>query len=280
MRLDVAADHVDFSTARGALAGRYHHGDRFKPFLHPLLSPKGHGVSLASPHDHKHHKGLLYALRIAGLNFWEEAPTLPGERVGRQTHLAFTDVRTRGDEVGLTETLRWEPLDGGDAVFDETRTLACRREGTGFRWSWTTTLTARRAFTLIQSQWSFAKPDGRRINYHGLGLRLRREFGGGTRNNALQLDDGPLQWNRSDAPFDFTTAMGAVPQRVTFAGCIDGFHPAPEIAVTIEQHQANGLFVLETPFSFVALGPSNLAARPLGAGESLVEHYTVTVADR
>lgn len=279
LRLIVTDQHVDFVAADGTLAGRYHHRDEFKPFIHPLNSPQGHCVSLARPHDHRHHKALMYALRTPELNFWEEVSTLPGEKVGRERHVAFAEVRAVGDVVGFAETLVWEPMEGGAAVFDEIRRISCRREGAAFVWSWDTTLTTHRSTRLIQSQWSRPSPEGRKINYHGLGLRFCREFAGGTRNNALQLDDGPLQWNRNAKPFDFAVAMGATPRSVTYVGHIDGTWPVPRIGVTLTQQQANGLFVLETPFAFMALGPSNLAEKPLAAGDVLREKYTVTVAD-
>ncbi len=280
MQMTIGPVFVEFMTADGALAGRYNYTDPFKPYLHPLLSPQGHCVSLASPHDHKHHKGLMYALRTPELNFWEESTRAPGEAVGRERHLAFSDVRASGDEVGFTETLSWEPSGGGPAVFEEMRRIACRRVGAAFQWTWETTLKVRRATRLIQSQASHKKADGSIVNYHGLGLRFRREFGGGTRNNALQLDDGPEQWNKGASRLEFSSVMGATPRRVTFIGCIDGFSPAPQVAVTLSQQQGNGLFVMETPFAFLALGPSNLAERPLRDGESLAERYTVTVTDR
>lgn len=280
MKLEVAPDYVAFVAADGVVAGRYNYRDPFKPHFHPVASPKGYIVSLVSPHDHQHHKGLMYALRTPELNFWEERSTLPGERVGRQRHLAFAEVRESGAEVGFTQTLSWEAVEGGDVVFDETRRIACRREGPGFVWTWESTLKTLRATRLVQSQWSHKKPDGGKINYHGLGFRFRREFGGGTRNNALQLDDGPLRVNRGSTAFDFTSAMGAAPARVTFVGSIDGVWPVPQVAVTLAQQQRNGLFVMEVPFALIALGPSNLAERQLAAGEVLVERYTITIADR
>ena len=133
---------------------------------------------------------------------------------------------------------------------------------------------------LIQSQWSHKKPDGTKVNYHGLGLRLRREFGGGTRNNALQIDDEPVRLNQGSQRFDFTSVMGATPERVTFIGSIDGIWPVPRVAVTLAQRQKNGLFVMEIPFAFLALGPSNLAERSIAADEALVERYIITVADQ
>lgn len=279
MRLIFADAHVDFVTAEGRLAGRYHHGDAFKPFIHPLNSPQGHTVSLARPHDHRHHKGLMYALRIPELNFWEEVSTRPGEAVGRERHVAFAEVRAAGEEVGFTETLAWEPAAGGSAVFDETRRVSCRQNGAAFVWTWEVTLHVLTDTRLIQSQWSHKSAEGRLTNYHGLGLRMCREFGGSTRNNALQLDDGPVQWNRNGKPYDFTQAMGATPRRVTYVGHIDGTWPVPRIAVSMTQEEKNGLFIFESPFAFMALGPSNLAERSLAAGELLRGRYTVTIED-
>ncbi|MBI5693584.1 MAG: PmoA family protein [Verrucomicrobia bacterium] len=279
LRLVLTAERVDFVSADGRLAGRYHPRDEFKPYVHPLNSPAGHCVSLAQPHDHRHHKGLMYALRTPELNFWEEVSTRPGEQVGRQRHRDFTEVRREGPEIGFTETLSWEPAEGGAPAFEEVRRVSCRREGASYVWSWDTTLTACRDTKLIQSQWSRKTADGRVVNYHGLGIRFCREFAGGTRNNALQLDDGPVQWNRNSKPFDFEGAMGAVVRRATYIGHVDGTWPVPRLGVTLAQEQQNALFVLETPFAFMAMGPSALGEVTLRAGQVLRERYTVTVAD-
>ena len=65
-------------------------------------------MSLAMPHDHPHHKGLMYALRTPHVNFWEERSTLPGEVVGRQIHQQFDELTEVGEHVGFVELLRWE----------------------------------------------------------------------------------------------------------------------------------------------------------------------------
>lgn len=273
-----------FSDDGHRLAGIYRLGDPFKPFIHPLTSPAGHVVSLASPHDHVHHKGLMYALRVPGLNFWEERSTLPGERVGRQAHLGFDAWVDRGPEAGFTQRLAWRPVGGGEPVLTEVRRVACRAgaDGRSFVWTWETDLTAVAATRLIRSQWSnVRKRDGVKVNYHGLGLRLRREFGGGTGNNALRLDSGEEHWNRGQPGYDFNEAMGATPRVVAFTGHVDGLHPPPRIRVTLTQAagQGDALFVKEVPFAFLALGPSNLAERELAGGEVVRGRYTVTVED-
>ena len=88
-----------------------------------------------------------------------------------------------------------------------------------------------------------------------------------------------MQWNRSATPDDFSTAMGLAPSRVTFIGHIDGTWPVPRVGVTMAQEQKGGLFIMESPYVLMSLGPSNLAERPLAAGEVLRERYSVRVED-
>lgn len=280
MRLDVTPTYVDF-LAGNRQAGRYVYDDPYKPHLHPLSTPAGHPLSLVSPHDHKHHKGLMYALRTRQVNFWEEYVTRAGEAVGRQRHEAFEAVEEEGERVGFAERLTWLAEDDSRVTFDERRTLHCRSLGSAdsaagdgkppeaFEWTWRTRLVARRAMELVKSQFSVPNAAGDPINYHGLGLRLRRDFGctGGNRF----LVDGHER--------SFSDGLGAVARSVAFEGSLDGTVPVEGAGVRIEQEQEHGLFVLETPFAFLSLGPSNLEAVSLEAGDRLVETYTVTAYD-
>jgi hypothetical protein len=270
MRLEIDDTGVNVWSG-DRLAGRYRTADPFKPHLHPLTTPAGHTLSLRSPHDHPHHKGLMYALRTPEVNFWEERPTLPGETPGRQRHDRFAALREAGDAVGFTEELTWLPAAGGAPVFAEVRSLSCRTlaDGGGFEWTWETELVAAGAVELTMSQWSAPTANGSLVNYHGLGLRFRRDFGC-TGGNALLLDG---------AERPFAAGMGATPAAVEFRGSIDGTWPIARAGVRVRQDQRNGLFVLDTPFAFLGLGPSNLAPRRLSAGERIAERYVVSVFD-
>ena len=90
------------------LAGSYCYTDPFKCYLHPLNTPEGYTVSLRSPEDHRHHKGLFYGLRTQRVIFWEEYSTRPGETVGQQLHTKFTSTVFEGDTVGFAENLAWK----------------------------------------------------------------------------------------------------------------------------------------------------------------------------
>ena len=163
-------------------------------------------------------------------------------------------------------------MDGGKPVFEENRELRAGHNGNGFSWTWGTQITVRRESRLIKSQWSWALPDGRRINYHGLGLRLVRSFDC-TGGNDLMLDGQKTS---------FGQGMGQIFRQVTFRGTLDPIWPqwpGPQASITFQQQQGNGLFVLESPFAFMSLGPSNLEERDLSTGEVLEETYHIRVAD-
>jgi hypothetical protein len=252
------------------LAGQYNYTDDFKPFFHPLNTPTGRTVSLASPHDHKHHKGMMYALRCEDINFWEEGGQ---PQAGRQHHEAFTAIIPDGDRVGFHQSLTWAGRDGSLRTFTETRSVHCQQTPEGFRWDWSTTLTALRPCRLVLSQWSSKLPDGRIINYHGLGIRFIRDFGC-TGGNRLLVDGKPLK--------RIAEGMGMVPQAVTFEGTIDPVYPAwppRRASVTFTQQQKNTLFVMENAFAFMALGPSNIAPVDLKEGQRITEAYAVLVRD-
>ncbi len=272
MNLETSPGVVEFRLS-DLVVGCYRYSDEFKPHLHPLRTPRGHCVTSASPHDHKHHKGLMYALRTEDVNFWEETSTLPGEVAGVQRHLDFQEPIRRGLEVGFIEKLEWCAQDGSLPSFEETRTIFCRQDSQSFLWTWKTQLTALRPLTLVQSQWSHLDSgSGKKTNYHGLGIRLRRDMGGLTRGNQLVLDgvvhDG-----------DFTTYMGSIPRVVSFAGRLDGTFPVESACVTFGQDQKNALYVCNDVFPFMALGPTNASGMQLRAGDRIEESYTVLVAD-
>jgi Methane oxygenase PmoA len=269
MRLELTKHYVDF-VSESSLAGRYWYQDSFKPHIHPLNTPDGHTLSLRSPHDHPHHKGLMYSLRAADINFWEEYATTEAEKVGHQRHDTFCELITEGEEVGFTEQLTWLASDGSLETFDEQRSLTCSYVGgasTYFRWKWSTRLVAKRDLTLTLSPWSVTNNRGHRINYHGLGLRLRRDFGC-TGGNKLLLDGQPVS---------FEEALGLAPNEATFIGTLD--ETSGKAGVTIAPCASHGLFVLQSPFAFISFGPTVLGASVLRTEDTLNDSYSISVFD-
>lgn len=255
--------------------GIYRYRDSHKPHLHPLRTPEGHRVTVASPHDHRHHKGMMYALRSKEVNFWEEVVTLPDEVVGVMKHQAFSDIVASGEKVGFSETLHWSAEDGSIPSFNEVRDIRLQRlESGAFEWTWSTRLESLRDQELIQSQWSHDHGDGRITNYHGLGLRLRAEFGG-----PVGVACGHTKLILDDHETTAAEAMGTAPTSSRYEGGIDGFIPAKRAAVILSQHHGHTLYAQTELFAWMSMGPSNQSALQIREGQVLEETYTVTVED-
>jgi hypothetical protein len=235
------------------------------------MTPDGHLVSLLSPHDHKHHKGLMYALMASDVSFWEEQVAAPGQVVGRQRHDGLEEVIDTGESVGFDEALQWLALDDTLPTFIERRSIRCAvlPERRAYVWTWSTELTAQRDVELTMSQWSKENSKGVLVNYHGLGLRFRRDFGC-TGGNRLVLDG---------LESSFEDGLGKIPREAVFEGSLDSIWPLRRAGVSFGQSQQNALFVMDKPFAFLSLGPTNLAGMMLREGQRLSERYVVTVFD-
>jgi hypothetical protein len=72
---------IDLRTERGELEIRYKNQPlllyafretQFKPYVRELYTLRGENILRDSPPDHQHHHGLMYAVGVNGINFWEE----------------------------------------------------------------------------------------------------------------------------------------------------------------------------------------------------------------
>jgi len=270
MKTTMDARSVVFSE-NGLEAGRYVLDDPFKPHIHPLRTPKGHLVSDSMPADHRHHKGLMFALRCQDLNFWEEEPD--GDECGVQISRSLRAVEGVNGG-GIRQELRWQAKHGGRATYDEVREIFCRydAEKSGFEWTWNSFRTSLRPHRLVKSPWSAPLEDGTRINYHGLGLRL------------------PWMWAFSGDHFcgvevdgkatDPRQACGSSGPGVTWWGRIDGHWSPPVAAVTFRQEHGYTWFVLKEDFAYLSVGPSNREELDVFEGQEFRETYQVLVQDR
>ena len=94
----------------------------FKPYLQRFLTPAGVNVLRDAPSDHLHHHGLMFALAVEGVSFWQEAGV-----AGRQVQRSIEDVRVT-DEGGMksasfTTKVDWLAGDSDDILLEERRTL-------------------------------------------------------------------------------------------------------------------------------------------------------------
>ncbi len=155
----------------GAVMGYRFAGVPYKPYAVELYSPAGVNILRDAPPDHKHHHGLMYAITVDEVNFWEEhkAP-------GRQSHAGLPMVAVKAVEgmswAVFNEALRWKAPEGGEVLLNEIRTLAvpgCLDCGA-------TVVVWESRFTLPGGQKRSATLTG--SHYHGLGLRFVESMDG------------------------------------------------------------------------------------------------------
>jgi hypothetical protein len=155
--LAALADAVEPTNTVLRLAGRpvleYRHGDGLiKPYAAQMFTPAGVAVLRDAPHDHLHHHGLMFAIAVDGVNFWEEV-----NGCGRQVEVAFT-----GGEDRLQQQLEWTDSTG-KVRLRETRTVRLEA-GAGITLaSWTSVLSAPTNSAAIVLSGS---------HYQGLGARF------------------------------------------------------------------------------------------------------------
>jgi hypothetical protein len=146
----------------------------WKPYVRELHTMRGENLLRDAPEDHRHHHGLMYAVRVNGVNFWEEA----GERVGRQVGVSPPQLELGRSSGGLPQAivrhrLRWvgPGTEGAPGVplLRETREL-------------TVTVDPGQEEVAVEWRGRFRVPRGmdevrlEGADYNGLGLRLAAAF--------------------------------------------------------------------------------------------------------
>lgn len=146
-------------------------GVPFKPYADVLATPSGINVLRDAPADHLHHHALMYAVKLNGVNFWEE-----GQAPGVQAHQQLDPLT-----AGFRETLEWRSPEGA-AIAAESRTL--------------TLLTAPDLHATLLTWASTMKPSDPAAtveltgsHYHGLGMRF-----------LVSMDTGGKFMNANDDP--------------------------------------------------------------------------------
>ncbi|MBI4556352.1 MAG: PmoA family protein [Candidatus Hydrogenedentes bacterium] len=135
----------------------------YKPYVEKLLTPSGVNILRDSPSDHKHHHGLMFAVKVNDINFWEEQTT-----PGRQVHVRFDAPDAVEPKAKLpttiVELLDWTgPTE--NLLLHERRTVDLHSTTA----TKATLITWRSEFTVSES-----KPNTviSGAHYHGLGMRF------------------------------------------------------------------------------------------------------------
>ncbi len=251
----------------GQVAGEYVLNDRFKPYLKSLYTPRGYNTTIVSPGDHRHHKGLMYGLRCADVNYWEEDPGSGGCGIQEV-------IKTEASEDGVVQELLWCEESGSLETYREHRYISCcyDTEDDGYHWTWKSRRESLRPHRLIKSEWSLEIPDGRKINYHGLGVRLPWIWAFPIGNfNGVEVEGQKTS---------VMSACGLKVPEITYWGKIDGQWEKRYAALTLRQSQDFTWFAIKQGFAYLGVGPSNEEEVDVKEGEVFEESYEVIVADR
>jgi Methane oxygenase PmoA len=150
--------------------------NQFKPFVRALYTLQGDNVLLDAPPDHLHHHGLMYAIRVNGINFWEERDQ-PGYERPIRLLLPQTGRSSSGlPRAWFTQVIDW--VSNKDATVADTSAVALLIERR------TLTVTIDEKLGELALDWHAEFEVGRGAakvtlagaNYNGLGLRLPEAF--------------------------------------------------------------------------------------------------------
>ncbi len=192
-KLRVARDDSTLSISDGErplLRYRYA-GVPKKPYVDQLFSPAGVEVLRDSPPDHLHHHGLMYALEVDKVNFWEEHFPKSGQEKQKSLAELKPDVRRGVGPAGLVEELDWLPPATEEPLLVERRTievLDAKDLGATLA-QWCCRLQAPPEKDKVVLRGNF---------YFGLGMRFLASMEGGRFFNA---DDKTAELVRGKGPF-------------------------------------------------------------------------------
>ncbi len=243
--------------------------NQFKSYVRELYTLRGENVLRDAPPDHLHHHGLMYAVYVNGINFWEEkgAP-------GIQKHIELPLHTARTDANGLplasfTEIIHWLAPTNLTATDSAQAALLLEQR--------TLTLTVNEKDQEVALRWESQFRVGPRAgkvtlhgpNYNGLGLRLPESF-----NHVARFQKpSPLLITKP-------TTLDAIPARWTsVSGVMDG-HDVMLVMYGCKDNARGdaSFFTMLDPFAYLS-ATQGLDKQPLehAAGDKFALSYLLTV---
>jgi hypothetical protein len=236
--------------------------NQFKPYVRELYTLRGENVLRDAPPDHLHHHGLMYAVCVNGINFWEER-NLPGvEKHVDMLHLDTLDAQGMPGAY-FTELIHWlAPSNRAAALLIEQRTLTVavdeKSQAVALRWD---------------SQFEVGPQAGKVTlhgpNYDGLGLRLPESF-----NHVARFQ------NSADQPYTGQNTQNVIPARWTsVSGVMDGRDVMLVMFGRPDNARGEGsFFTMLDPFAYLSV-TQRLDKQPLeyAPGDKFTLRYLLTV---
>ncbi len=209
----------------------YQFAGGWKPYVKEYRNTAGVNVIRDSPPDHPHHHGIMFAVTVNGVNFWEEQ-----EQSGRQEHRGLLPM-AEGAAAGMSyvsfgQDLAWiRPGDPVPLLKETRRVTMCYGEGLGASLAdWRSVLTV---------------PQGREgvvlsgPKYVGLGVRFVTSM------------DRMGQFRNANDKLDVQGTDGAEATWTAYSGPV-GWRRVATVAVFGDPKNPPLWFTLDQPFAYLA----------------------------
>lgn len=246
--------------------------NQFKPYVREFYTLQGDNLLVDSPPDHAHHHGLMYGIRVNGVNFWEETGQ-PGYEIPAGLPEVKKGVSTGGAPlISFAQTLHWVPsADRAAADITNVALLIERR---------TLALTVDEARDEVALHWNSQFEAGRVVpkvllsgaNYHGLGLRLPEAFNKVARHRNSEGAAYPSGGTGDVTPARWSAVSHVVEGREITAALFGRPEPGRGMA---------RFFTMVQPFTYLSV-TQGLDTAPIEyqAGEKFELAYLLTVYPR
>lgn len=238
--------------------------EQFKPYVRELRTLAGDNVLRDAPADHLHHHGLMYAIHVNGVNFWEENRA-PGRQQPVKLLACATGQTAEGcPRATFTQLIHWLADPGGAPADAQSAALLVERRRL--------TLTVDEAAQEVALRWEadfVVGPAAARVTltgtaYNGLGLRLPAGF-----------DHVAVHENSEQLPYSAQQQGDVTPARWS---AVSGAVAGREAALVLFGRPSNAgetrFFTMVNPFAYLSVTQS-LDRRPLeyAAGDTFRLDY-------
>jgi len=133
-----------------------------KPYVKRLTTPGGVNILRDAPHDHPHHHGLMFAVKVNDTGFWHERVNF-----GLQLHRSFQEVDVSGDgqnsSIAFTDNIDWVTPDSKNVLLEEKRDISLTQSDNATVLTWRTVLKTSPGLSSVKIGGSV---------YYGLGMRF------------------------------------------------------------------------------------------------------------
>jgi hypothetical protein len=269
---------IDAKADRGELEVRYQGRkllvyafatNQFKPYVRELYTLRGENVLRDAPPDHLHHHGMMYAVWVNGINFWEEKGA-PGVEKHVELPLYLARTNASGEPMAsFTEVIHWlaptnkaSPDSLAAALLIEKRNLSIaideKNQEVALCWKSDFRVGPNAGKVTLHGS-----------NYDGLGLRLPESF-----NHVAKFQ------NSANQPYASNNSQNVIPARWTsVSGVMDGHDVMLVLFGRPDNARGDAsFFTMLDPFAYLS-ATQGLDQKPLeyGPRDTFGLRYLLTV---